>query len=259
MDCIARVCDTVNKYSIWFISMPLTIAASAAVFAHPSIWRADQLGGAAACCVSSQFAALDRELPGAGWPLSNLIELLPLRHGIGEIRLILPVLVRLSQEARSIMMVAPPAIPYPPALVKHGVMLERLIVVQGGQRADRLWTIEQVLKSASLGAMVAWSPEEHHVLQADHLRRLQLAAQASRTLTFVFRPATAQAASSPAPLRIALAPAAPDRLALNIFKRRGPPPVAPIVIDLPATTPVSRLRFPLQVTKTLLQQPVPSA
>lgn len=239
--------------------MGANIAASASVFDHPAIWRADQLGSGAACCVSSQFAALDRELPGAGWPLSNLIELLPSRHGVGEMRLLLPVLARLSQEARAIMMVAPPDIPYPPALVKHGVLLDRLIVVHVQQRGDRLWAIEQALKSASLGAMVAWSPEEHHLLQADHLRRLQLAAQASRTLTFVFRPATARAASSPAPLRIELTLAAPDRLALNIFKRRGPPPSAPIVIDLPPATPVSRLRLPMQAAKPPFQQPVRSA
>ena len=237
--------------------MALTLAAGAAVFAHPSIWRADQLGGAAARCVPSQFTALDRELPGTGWPLSNLIELLPSRHGIGEMRLLLPALARLSHE-RSIMMVAPPAIPYAPALVEHGVALEHLIVVQVLQRNDRLWVIEQALKSAGIGALVAWSPEEQHVLQADHLRRLQLAAQASRTLTFVFRPAIAQAGSSPAPLRIALAPAASDQLALNIFKRRGPPPATPIVIDLPPATPVSRVRFPVQVMKNLLQQPVPT-
>ncbi len=239
--------------------MSATVTAGASVFNHPAIWRADQLGGAAACCVSSQFAALDRELPGAGWPLSNLIELLPPRNGIGEMRLLLPVLARLSQEARVIMIVAPPDTPYPPALVKHGVMLDRLIVVHGGHRGDRLWTIEQALKSASLGAMVAWLPEENHVLHADHVRRLQLSAQASRTLTFAFRPAIARAASSPAPLRIELTPAAPDRLALSIFKRRGPPPVAPIVIDLPSATPASQPRFPMQSRKPLFQQQVLSA
>lgn len=229
--------------------MGLTTSAVASGLAHPAIWRADQLGGAVAHCEPSQFAALDRELPGAGWPISNLIELLQQRHGVGEMRLLLPVLARLSQDARTIMMVAPPDIPYPPALVKHGIVLERLIVVHVQHRADRLWTIEQALKSASIGALVAWSPEEHHVLQADHLRRLQSAAQASRTLTFIFRPPNAQTNSSPAPLRIALAPAAPDQLALSIFKRRGPPPAAPIVIDLHAATPVNRLRLPMQAMK----------
>ena len=232
------------------------MAAGAAVFAHPAIWRADQLGSAATCGVSSQFAALDRELPEAGWPLANLIELLPLRHGIGEMRLLAPTLARLSQDAQAIMMVAPPAIPYPPALVKHGVMLDRLIVVHARQRADRLWVIEQALKSASLGALIAWLPEEHYVLPADQLRRLQLAAQASRALAFLFRPTVAQTIASPAPLRIALAPEAADKLMLNIFKRRGPPTAAPIVVDLPPATPINHPRFAMQKVTPVFSQPV---
>lgn len=231
-------------------------AVDATVFSHPAIWRANQLGSAVTRGVPSQFTALDCELPEAGWPTANLIELLPLRHGIGEMRLLAPTLARLSQDAQAIMMVAPPAIPYPPALAKHGVMLDRLIVVHAKQRTDRLWAIEQALKSASLGALIAWLPEEHHVLPTDQLRRLQLAAQASRALAFIFRPAVAQTIASPAPLRIALAPEATNRLTLNIFKRRGPPTAAPIVVDLPPATPISRLRFATQPTQPILSQPV---
>lgn len=231
-------------------------AVDAAVFSHPAIWRANQLGSAATRGVPSQFAALDRELPEAGWPTANLIELLPLRYGIGEMRLLAPTLARLSQDAQSIMMVTPPAIPYPPALAKHGVMLDRLIVVHTRHRTDRLWAIEQALKSASLGALVAWLPEEHHVLAADQLRRLQSAAQASRTLAFLFRPAVAQTLASPAPLRIALAPEAADKLMLNIFKRRGPPTAAPIVVDLPPATPINHPRFAMQKVKPVFPQPV---
>ena len=213
-----------------------------ATFAHPAVWRANQLGSAVTHGVASQFAALDRELPETGWPLGNLIELLLLHYGIGEMRLLVPVLARLSQDGQMVMLVAPPAIPYPPALAQHGVLLDRLIVVNAAQRADCLWVIEQALKSASLGALIAWLPEQSRPLGADQLRRLQLAAQASRALAFIFRPSAVQPIASPAPLRIALAPAGLDRLMLDIFKRRGPPMSSPIAIDLPAVTPGSQLK-----------------
>jgi protein ImuA len=205
--------------------------------AHPAIWRADQLGHTVARGVPTQYAALDAELPAAGWPAAQLIELLVPRAGIGELRLLLPTLAQRSQGAQGVMLVAPPAIPYAPALAAHGVVLDRLLVVQAPQRADRLWTIEQALRSASLGAFVAWLPEEHGIpVLNDQLRRLQLAAQASNAIVFAFRPPAARANASPAPLRIALAPAGIDRLELDIFKRQGAPLAAPIVIDLPAST-----------------------
>lgn len=222
---------------------------STAVFAHPAVWRANQLGSSAARGMPTQFAALDRELPESGWPLSNLIELLIQHDGIGEMRLLAPALARLSQDGKTVMMIAPPAIPYPPALVKHGVLLDRLIVVSAGQRTDCLWAIEQALKSASLGALIAWLPEEHRALAIDQLRRLQLAAQSSPALAFMFRPIAVQTIASPAPLRIALAPSAADRLLLNIFKRRGPPASAPIAIDLTPATPSRQMRSPAHWTQ----------
>lgn len=205
--------------------------------AHPAVWRANQLGHALASGVPSRFAALDAELPGAGWPLASLIELLVPHSGIGEMRLLLPVFAQRSQNAQAVMLIAPPAVPYAPALTAHGVALERLLVVHAPQRADRLWTIEQALRSGSLGALVAWLPEEHGVpVLNDQLRRLQLAAQVSRAVVFAVRPLAAQINASPAPLRIALAPAGGDRLELTLVKRQGPPLAAPIVVNLPAST-----------------------
>src|SRR3954463_10631961 len=61
---------------------------------HP-VWR----GGLLACsapAVPSGFAELDRELPGGGWPVQALTEILCRREGIGELQLVLPALAALS-------------------------------------------------------------------------------------------------------------------------------------------------------------------
>jgi protein ImuA len=213
---------------------PLDAALGAAV------WRANQLGHQTARGVPSQFAALDAELPGGGWPVGGLTELLIERHGIGELRLVLPALALLARDGREVLWIAPPFIPYAPALQQHGLALDRLLVAHAPQRADRLWAIEQALKSAAVGALVAWLPEDDGALIAsDRLRRLQLAAQGTRCLAFIVRPRAACNAASPAPLRLQLAPAGadPQRLQVDILKRRGPPLAAPLVLALPPVVP----------------------
>jgi protein ImuA len=213
-----------------------------------AVWRAHQLGQHAARGVPSRFAALDAELPGGGWPVGSLTELLIARHGIGELRLVLPALAQLAQDGSEVFLIGPPFIPYAPALQQHGMALERLVVVNVAQRADRLWAIEQVLKCTSVGALVAWLPEDGGALvAADRLRRLQLAAQSARGLAFIMRPQTARQAVSPAPLRLALAPAGADeeRLQVDIFKRRGPPLLKPLALALPPVVPA---RAPMHAT-----------
>jgi protein ImuA len=74
------------------------------------------------------------------------------------------------------------------------------------------------------------------------LRRLQLAAQAHDGPAFVLRDVSAGVQPSAAPLRLRLAPAGPDELALQILKRRGPPLLQPLRLALPPvlSAPVRR-------------------
>lgn len=198
-----------------------------------AVWRAHQLGCAgAARGVPSQFAALDAQLPDAGWPLGALTELLAESFGIGELRLLMPALAQITRAGKPVMWIAPPALPYAPALADAGVALEHLLLVQPESERDRWWATEQALKSGSVGAVLAWLPEQRRPATSDRLRRLQLAAAGSDGLCFVFRPAAARAQASPAPLRIVLAAAQGGRLSLALIKRRGPPRAAPIVLDL---------------------------
>ncbi len=63
---------------------------------HPAVWRASQIGGGAQATSPSGFAALDAQLPGGGWPHGVLTELLLPQPGIGELRLLAPVLGAVS-------------------------------------------------------------------------------------------------------------------------------------------------------------------
>jgi hypothetical protein len=191
---------------------------------HP-VWR----GGAPACAVpaavppiSSGFAGLDRELPGGGWPAGGLSEILCGHAGIGELQLVLPALARLSWAGRRVAWLAPPYLPYAPALAAAGLDLAHLVVLRAPGRRDALWAAEQVLRSGSCAALLAWMPQARY----EELRRLSVAAEAGRAWAAAFRPLAAAQAASPASLRLSLEPAgdscrpAGDALAVHILKRR---------------------------------------
>lgn len=166
---------------------------------HPAIWR----GRSAArfAVLPSGFAALDERLPGKGWPRSGLIEILTARFGSGELQLLLPALGALTcaAGARWCVWVAPPLMPFAPALAAAGVVLDRVAVVGG---ARPLWAFEQVLRSGACDAALAWARRP----KLGELRRLQLAAERGRTLGVLFRPWSAAREASPAVLRLGLAP-----------------------------------------------------
>ncbi|MGD9943328.1 MAG: translesion DNA synthesis-associated protein ImuA [Burkholderiaceae bacterium] len=204
------------------------------------VWRASQLGRSPVLALSSGFPALDAELPGAGWPVGVLTELIGRESGIGELRLLIPLLRQLSRERKFIVLLAPPHLPYAPALASHGIDLDYLLIVQAPHAADRLWAVEQSLKSAAFGALLAWLPHER--TRPEHLRRLQLAAQTAGGPAFLFRPLPAQFEPSPAPLRLLLLPRPEQRLSVQILKRRGPVAHDPLLLDLPQPPATIRLR-----------------
>jgi hypothetical protein len=205
-----------------------------------SVWRADQLGRAATPTLGSGFPRLDAELPGAGWPLGALTELIAREPGVGELRLLVPLLRQLTRERRVVILLAPPHVPYAPALAAHGVDLQHLLVVQAPNAADRLWAVEQTLRSTGFGALLAWLPQDK--TRPEHLRRMQLAAQSASGPVFLFRTLAAQFESSPAPLRLLLLPRAGERLSVQVLKRRGPVLADPLLLELPQPVAAIRLR-----------------
>src|SRR3546814_16808252 len=71
-------------------------------------------------------ARLDAALPGGGWPCANLSEIVYVAPGVGELQLAMPLLARLTQAKRPLALIAPPHLPYAPALPQHGAALPKL-------------------------------------------------------------------------------------------------------------------------------------
>jgi hypothetical protein len=206
-----------------------------ALLDRPDIWRGDSLNRAGASAVPSGFSALDAVLPGGGWPAGALAEILPAHEGIGELRLLGPALAALSRRGLRIAWIAPPHLPYAPALAAAGIDIARLVIVRTASHKETLWAAEQALAANACGAVLAWLRRTQYI----ELRRLQIAAEGGRAPAFVFRPPEAAAESSPSALRIALGTSG-GGLAVEVFKRRGTPLARPVL--LPAMPPAVRGR-----------------
>ena len=193
---------------------------------RPDVWRGGQVS-AAVKAVPSGFAELDAQLPGGGWPQGALTELIMPRQGIGALRLLMPALAQLSQDDRWICWVAPPHIPYAPALVSAGIDLSRVLLVHPKARQDGLWALEQSLRSGNCSAVLAWPTLEDNVI----LRRLQLAAEAGDALGFLFRSQHYVQRPSPAALRLQLEPEIGGSLSVSILKRRGGRAAGTVYLD----------------------------
>jgi protein ImuA len=191
---------------------------------HPLLWRGKQVSHPVHT-LGTGHASLDEALPGNGWPMGAVTELIHDTAGCGELSLLLPVLARLSQDNHWITMIDPPWVPYPSALYGNGLALEKLLLIRTQNRSESLWACEQIVRGISGGAMLAW-PD---ALSFGELRRLQLAAKGTQKTVFLFRDQKAVNASSPAALRLQLTPDDGD-LQVRVLKCRGQRPAFAIRI-----------------------------
>ncbi|WP_133499632.1 translesion DNA synthesis-associated protein ImuA [Cognatilysobacter terrigena] len=142
-------------------------------------------------------ALLDAALPLGGWPEHALIEVLHPVDGVGEFDLLVPTLARLTQGGEAVAFVAPPYVPYAHGLEDRGFDL-RFVHIVDAEPSRELWAFEQCLRSGACAAVLGWPRKVD-----DHgLRRLQVAADAGRSLAFVFRDAKFATNPSPAALRL---------------------------------------------------------
>lgn len=184
------------------------------VNAIAGVWRG--LGRSRPDSESTGIAALDQALLG-GWPVGALSQIVSHESGLG-FSLMVPLLARLTRSGRHVALIAPPYIPYAPALRDAGVDLHKLLWIAPKDRVDALWAAEQMLRSGLHGAVALWSP----ALEAPIERRLQLAAETGRSIGIVAH-AGAYGAHSIAAVRLAVTPA-PAALSVEIVRCRGARP-----------------------------------
>jgi len=213
-------------------------AASSSPYAYAAdlpdqVWRADALAAPQVDTVSSGDATLDAQLPGGGWPVGALTELVQAPGVHLEWRLLLPALLRCGQGP--VVLVGAPALgaaallPFAPALAGLGLPWQRLLWLRAAQA--QLWVAEQALRCAPVDAVLLWLAQA----RPQELRRLQLAAAQHHKLLFVMRHSDAAHTASPAVLRVQITPCATHAtgLRVEILKRRGPP-LAQAIQILPA-------------------------
>ena len=164
--------------------------------AHPNLWRGSDFAQVATPSVPTGFAELDVHLPGGGWPTGVLTEIHVERPGIGELQLVMPAVARLTQADRWQVMIAPPYLPYAPALAAHGVKLSRLMLIRPPTLAEQLWACEQALQSEGCGVVMLWLDQTSERLNENALRRLQLNAERRDVLLFLFRASRAASCTS---------------------------------------------------------------
>lgn len=201
-----------------------------AISAGQPIWRGDELGAADSAVVPTGHAALDAQLPGGGWPVGALTELLQAHAQDHVWQLLLPALAQAVQQRQSapVVLVGAPYEPFAPALAAAGLPPEALMWVRSEAPAARLWACEQALRCAEVAAVLAWLPRA----RVGELRRLQLAAAQHEALLFVMRPESVAQSASPARLRLRVAACEDDasQIELHLLKRRGPPLAAPVTL-----------------------------
>jgi hypothetical protein len=203
----------------------------------PSVWRASSTEGSLRT-LPTGFRRLDERLPGGGWPLDTLIELLLPAHGVGELNLLVPALRQLGNgepgPRRWIAWIRPPHLPYAPALLGAGLDPARMLIVQpqghvrgspqsrarpGAIPDPALWAMEQALRSRACAAALGWADKA----DSNSLRRLKLAAEEGGSLGILFRPLRRAGEPSPASLRLLLEPRGRS-LDILILKSRGGTP-----------------------------------
>ncbi|MDQ2068882.1 translesion DNA synthesis-associated protein ImuA [Natronospira bacteriovora] len=182
----------------------------------PRVFRPRRGGASLTPSQATGFAALDALLPGGGWPRGALVELLGDEQGIGELRLLLPALCECQRQGQWLLWVSPPYLPYAPALRAHGLAPHRCVITRPEGVEEQVWTLEQGLRSGACGAVLGWPRQ----LSGRHVRRLQLAAESTRSLAFLFRPGAMAIQRSPAALRLALS-GQPEGLGVELIKSRG--------------------------------------
>lgn len=185
------------------------------------LWRGDRQAPLRAWATG--HSVLDALLPGGGWPCGNLSEIVYAQCGVGELRLATPLLARLTQQQRPVALIAPPYLPYAPALQQQGLNLQYTHIIDATQEQQALWAAEELLR-AGAGAVLLWQAQ----LDLQAQRRLQLAAEQGDGVLLAYRRGQ-QSAHGTAALSLRIARVA-QHAQVEVLKCRGARPAQPCLL-----------------------------
>jgi protein ImuA len=141
---------------------------------------------------ASGLAELD-EVLGGGFVRAAIHELIAGCEGAAARSIALLTAVQAAGQHKSILFIDSTGDFYPPGAAQLGVPLERLIIVRPAGRVDALWACEQALRCTALAAVIASLPRS---LETQISRRLQLAAEAGRSIGLLIYPQSASASQA---------------------------------------------------------------
>jgi protein ImuA len=180
------------------------------------IWRGQSHQTPLRVVVDTGFVPLNERLAGGGWPVASLIEVCQRATNHAEWQLLMPAL--LGSQRGLVVLLNPPASPFAQALLKAGMDLERLLVVQVKDKTDFLASFIELARSDACDAVMAWQPQQS--LSYTELRKCALAATEGFGIYTLFRPEAVRDQSSPAVVRLSVEWLA-DQLSVSIFKQKG--------------------------------------
>lgn len=188
----------------------------APLLARSDIWQASSLVKKNAA-QSTGFADLDQALHQGGWPQQAVVELLCQRLGGAELLLFTQGLARLSTQTHGLILIAPPYIPYAPALLAQGLALDSILIIKPRTMADLIWCTEQAFQTCGYH-VISWLSDAR--IPYRQLRKLQLASQGANGLSVLVRSLAYSTQAAPSPLRLTCR-ASLTHLHLQILKQPG--------------------------------------
>jgi hypothetical protein len=173
--------------------------------------------------VSTGCTPLDGVLSDGGFYRGTLVEWFSATEGSGAETLAIRAATVACRDGGAVVVLDRQREFYPPAAVRAGIALDRLIVLQPRIEADVLWTLDQALRCVGVAVVLAWFEK----LDGRDFRRLQLAAEEGGTLGFLIRPASVRHEPSWADVRLLVEPLPSGRanegrrLRVEVLRCRG--------------------------------------
>ena len=132
---------------------------------------------------TSGIDGLDELLPAGGWPKSGLVEVIVPNEYTDVMSLLMPALVRISQQGRWIAMVTPPCQARTRLFADTDLNPVRVLQVNPHPGRSALWTAESMLQSGNCGVVLAWPNCNTELMD----KRLQKAAASGKALCILIR------------------------------------------------------------------------